>query len=28
MEENLKAIGWKPSKENCRKIEEIFVLPD
>jgi len=28
MEENLKAIGWKPSKENCKKIEEIFVLPD
>jgi len=28
MEENLKAIGWKPSKENCKKIEEIFVLPE
>ena len=28
MEENIKAIGWQPSKENCKKIEEIFVLPD
>ena len=28
MEENLKAIGWKPSKENCKKIEEIFTKPD
>ena len=27
MEENLKAIGWQPSKENCRKIEQIFALP-
>ncbi|MEC7786072.1 MAG: aldo/keto reductase [Nitrospinota bacterium] len=28
MKENLKAIGWQPSKENCKKIEEIFALPD
>jgi len=28
MQENLKAIGWKPSKENCKKIEEIFTKPD
>ena len=27
MEENIKAIGWQPSKENCKKIEEIFALP-
>ncbi len=27
MEENLKAIGWQPSQENCKKIEEIFALP-
>ena len=27
MQENLKAIGWQPSKGNCIKIEEIFVLP-
>ena len=27
MEENLKAIGWQPSKENFRKIEQIFALP-
>tara|TARA_B100000686_G_scaffold185359_1_gene192190 strand:- start:405 stop:1346 length:942 start_codon:yes stop_codon:yes gene_type:complete len=26
MEENLKAVGWKPSKENCEKIETIFSL--
>ena len=24
MEENLKSIGWQPSKENCEKIEQIF----
>ncbi len=24
MEENLKAIGWQPSKENCEKIEKVF----
>ena len=28
MEENLKAIGWQPSKENCEKIETIFALTD
>ena len=28
MKENIKAIGWQPSKENCKKIEEIFALPD
>tara|TARA_B100001123_G_scaffold431836_1_gene553875 strand:- start:1472 stop:2413 length:942 start_codon:yes stop_codon:yes gene_type:complete len=27
VEENLGAIGWQPSKENCKKIEEIFTLP-
>lgn len=27
MEENLKAIGWQPSKGNCEKIEEIFSAP-
>ena len=27
MEENIKAIGWQPSKDNCKKIEEIFALP-
>ena len=26
VEENIKAIGWQPSKENCEKIEEIFAL--
>ena len=26
VEENIKAIGWQPSKENCKKIEEIFAL--
>ena len=26
MEENLTAIGWQPTKENCKKIEEIFAL--
>jgi len=24
MEENLKAVGWEPSKENCEKMERIF----
>jgi aryl-alcohol dehydrogenase-like predicted oxidoreductase len=24
VEENLKAVGWEPSTENCKKIEEIF----
>ena len=28
MEENLKSIGWQPSKENCEKIEEIFSSTD
>jgi len=28
MEENLKSVGWQPSEENCKKIEEIFALPD
>ena len=28
MEENLKATGWQPSKENCKKIEAIFALTD
>ena len=26
MEENLKATGWQPSKDNCEKIETIFAL--
>ena len=28
MEENLKSIGWQPSKENCEKIEQIFSSTD
>ena len=28
MEENLKSIGWQPSKENCEKIEQIFSSVD
>jgi len=28
MEENIQATGWKPSKENCEKIEAIFALTD
>ena len=28
MEENLKSIGWQPSKENCEKIEQIFSSAD
>ena len=28
MEENIKATGWQPSKENCEKIETIFALID
>ena len=26
MEENIKATGWQPSKENCEKVEAIFAL--
>ena len=28
MEENLKSIGWQPSKENCEKIEQVFSSKD
>jgi len=28
MTENLKSIGWQPSKENCEKIEQIFSSTD
>ena len=28
MKENLKSIGWQPSKENCEKIEQIFSSTD
>ena len=28
MEENLKSIGWQPSKENCDKIDQIFSSAD
>lgn len=28
MEENLKAVGWEPSKENCEKIDQIFASTD
>ena len=28
MKENLKSIGWQPSKENCEKIEKIFASTD
>jgi len=28
MEENLKSIGWQPSKENCEKIEQVFSSTD
>jgi aryl-alcohol dehydrogenase-like predicted oxidoreductase len=26
VEENLKAVGWKPSLENCKRIEKVFKL--